>query len=608
MLGGTLFCNKELIMALDLRFWGKREYSKIMRLIFHYLWNGGLGIRLRLAWALLFVVLTICLNMSIPLIFEHIINKLSLCQITPVGTVQLLLLVYGITWICSKITMQMREIVLARVIGRGVRMLSIAVFDHLQNLSLRFHVDRKTGVIATVISRLQRAFPDIFLEIFIFLLPTIVEIIIAVGVLWYFYSFVYGFLLFAVLGLYILFSVIGIDWSSKALTVSLQKEEKVAARMVDSLLNFETVQYFNNQRLEHEECNQALIELEDALTKRNINTELVHMGQGIIMGLGLLVFTWISGTSVLNGTMKTGDFVLINSYLLQFIYPLSFFGIILRHIRRGLGDMEEAIRLLELKPEIVDRPQAKVLKTEMVEITFDNVFFGYEQQRPILKGISFRVPAGKTVAIVGPTGSGKSTITRLLMRLYDVTSGRILINGVDVRDITQESLRALMGVVPQDTMLFNNTLYYNIAYGNTNASATQIEHAIQLAQLDQLLYSLPDGIETIVGERGLKLSGGEKQRVAIARVLVKAPQMYIFDEATSALDTRTEREIQKNIDEISKDSTTIIIAHRLSTVVNADHIVVLQEGHVAEQGTHTELLAKQGIYRRLWDQQTSEEE
>lgn len=595
-------------MAMDLHFWGKREYGKIMRLVFHYLWSGGLGIRLRLVWALLFVIVTMCLNMSIPLIFKHIINELSACAGTPAGVVKLFLIVYGITWICSKITLQMREIVLARVIGRGVRKLSIAVFDHLQSLSLCFHLERKTGAIATIISRLQRAFPDIFLEVFIFLLPTIIEIIIAVGVLWYFYSFVYGLLLFAILSLYVLFSIIGIDWSSKALTISLQKEEQVAARMVDSLLNFETVKYFNNQQLEHDETNQTLVELEDALTKRNIHSELVHMGQGIIMGLGLLVFTWISGSAVLNGTLKTGDFVLINSYLLQFIYPLSFFGIILRHIRRGLGDMEEAIKLLEIKPEIVDRPNAKVLKTEMVEIIFDNVFFGYDSQRPILKGVSFRLPAGKTVAIVGPTGSGKSTITRLLMRLYDVTGGRILVNGIDVREITQESLRALIGVVPQDTMLFNNTLYYNIAYGNINASATQIEQAIQLAHLDSLLCALPDGIETKVGERGLKLSGGEKQRVAIARVLVKAPHMYIFDEATSALDTRTEREIQKNIDEISKDSTTIIIAHRLSTVVNADHIVVLQEGHVAEQGTHTELLAKQGIYRRLWDQQTNENE
>ncbi len=596
-------------MAIDLHFWGKREYGKIIRLIFHYLWNGSeLGIRLRLVWASLFVIVTMCLNMSIPLIFKQIINELSACIGTPAGMVQLLFIVYGATWVCSKITLQMREIVLARVIGRGVRKLSIAVFDHLQSLSLRFHLERKTGAIATIISRLQRAFPDIFLEVFIFLLPTIIEIIIAVGVLWYFYSFVYGLLLFLILSLYVIFSIVGIDWSSKALTLSLQKEEQVAARMVDSLLNFETVKYFNNQQLEHDETNQTLVELENALTKRNIHSELVHMGQGIIMGLGLLIFTWISGTAVLNGTMKTGDFVLINSYLLQFIYPLSFFGIILRHIRRGLGDMEEAIKLLEIKPEIVDRTNAKVLSAEMVEITFDNVFFGYDSQRPILKGVSFRIPAGKTVAIVGSTGSGKSTITRLLMRLYDVTSGRILVNGVDVRDITQESLRALIGVVPQDTMLFNNTLYYNIAYGNINASANQIEQAIQLAHLDALLCELPDGIETKVGERGLKLSGGEKQRVAIARVLVKSPHMYIFDEATSALDTRTEREIQKNIDEISKDSTTIIIAHRLSTVVNADHIVVLQEGHVAEQGTHTELLAKQGIYRRLWDQQTNENE
>ncbi len=595
-------------MALNLRLSGKKKYGKIIRLVFHYLWVDDFNMRFRMAGALFFVVLSICLNMSIPLIFEHIINKLSTCMVIPSGLVQLLLIVYGVTWICSKITLQLREIVLARVIGRGVRMLSIAVFDHLHKLSLRFHLERKTGAIAAIISRLQRAFPDIFMEIFIFLLPTIIEIFIAIGVLWYLYSFTYGALLFIVLGLYILFSVVGIEWSSKALLVSIQKEEKVASRMVDSLLNFETVKYFNNQKFEHNECNQALIELEDAITKKEIRSEMVHMGQGVIMGLGLLAFTLISGSAVLKGQMKTGDFVLINSYLLQFIYPLSFFGIILRHIRRGFGDIENALHLLEMKPDIVDRPNAQTLKPESVEITFDNVVFGYGPQRSILKGISFKVPAGKTVAIVGSTGSGKSTITRLLLRFYDVTDGRILINGIDIRDITQESLRALIGVVPQDTVLFNNTLYYNISYGNPQASAAEVERAIELAQLHKLVFALPEGISTVVGERGLKLSGGEKQRVSIARVLVKAPKMYVFDEATSALDTRTEREIQKNIEEISKGSTTLIIAHRLSTVVNADQIVVLQDGSVAEQGTHAELLAKQGIYKRLWDQQAYESE
>jgi len=593
-------------MAHNLRFSGKKKYGKIVRLVFHYLWSGGLDMRLRMLGALFFVVLSICLNMSIPLIFEHIINKLSSCMATPSGLVRLLLIVYGVTWICSKITAQLREVVLARVIGRGVRMLSIAVFDHLHRLSLRFHLERKTGAIAAIISRLQRAFPDIFMEIFIFLMPPLIEIVIAVGVLWHLYSFTYGALLFVILGFYVLFSVVGIEWSSKALIASIQQEEKVASRMVDSLLNFETVKYFNNQQFEHDECNRALIDFEDALTKKEVRAEMVHMGQAVIMGLGLLAFTWISGSAVLNGQIKTGDFVLINSYLLQFIYPLSYFGIILRHIRRGFSDLESALHLLEMKPDIVDRPGAQSFKAKSIDITFDNVVFGYGPQRAILKGISFKIPAGKTVAIVGSTGSGKSTITRLLMRFYDVTAGRILINDIDIRDITQESLRDLIGVVPQDTVLFNNTLYYNIAYGKPQAPAAQVEQAIQLAHLDKLIFALPEGISTMVGERGLKLSGGEKQRVSIARVLVKAPQMYIFDEATSALDTRTEREIQKNIEDISKGSTTLIIAHRLSTVVNADQIVVLQEGVVAEQGTHPELLAKQGIYKRLWDQQAYE--
>ena len=581
----------------------KRTPQAIIALLFSFIWATGRGMVVRLILSFVFVVVTICLNVSIPLIFKKVVNSLSSCNAMNITTLQLLFVLYGVTWILSKVTVQMREIVIARLLERAIRLLSVRLFDHLHALSLRFHLERKTGGITTIISRIQRAFPDIIMELFIYLIPPIVEVIIAMGILWHMYSLTYGLLLFLILGIYMIFSMIAIGWLAKAQRVNNQKEERVSTRLVDSLINYETVKYFNNQEFEHDQYDAALGELEDAATRKQVRSELVHLGQGVIIGLGLLVLTWISGNAVIQGTMQVGDFVLINGYLLQFFYPLSFFGILLRHIRRGFTDMENAFALLDLEPEIVDAPNAIALAPSAVRITFEDVSFGYQVARPILKGVSFTVPEGKTVAIVGPTGSGKSTIARLLFRSYDVSAGRILVNGNDIRSITQDSLRALFGIVPQDTVLFNNTLYYNVAYGNPSAPVEQVERAMQLAHLDNLVAALPYGVATMVGERGLKLSGGEKQRVAIARALVKNPKMYIFDEATSALDTRTERDIQKNIEEISQGSTALIIAHRLSTVINADQIIVLEHGLVAETGTHAELLAKGGLYKRLWDQQ-----
>lgn len=580
----------------------------IMRKLMSYLWVDDFGMRIRVFLALMFVVLSILLNISIPLIFREIINALSSCASQPGYYFSLIFIIYGFAWTLSKTITQLREITLARVLERGVRRMSSAIFDHLHTLSLRFHLERKTGAVATIISRVQRAFPDIFMELFIFLIPTIIEIIIAMGILWYFYSFFYGFMLCLILAVYIIISIVGIEWLAQAQKINNKKEEKLSTRIIDSLLNFETVKYFNNQEFEHEQCNELMKEVEDSATRKQVRSELVHLVQGIIMGIGLIILTWISGKSVLNGGMKVGDFSLINGFLIQFFYPLSYFGIILRHIRRGFTDMENALDLLDIKPEIVDKPDALTLTAQTVEVVFDHVQFGYSPSRPILKDVSFTIPAGKTVAIVGSTGSGKSTIARLLFRLFDVTGGRILVNGHDIRQVTQQSLQKLFGIVPQDTVLFNNTLYYNIAYGRPQAPTSEVERAIHLAHLDRLVSYLPAGVNTMVGERGLKLSGGEKQRVSIARVLVKNPKMYIFDEATSALDTRTEREIQKSIEEISFGSTTLIIAHRLSTVVNADTIIVLDEGRVAESGTHAQLLAMQGIYKRLWEQQLVDQE
>lgn len=412
-----------------------KSASYIMKKLMHYLWPHDWNMRLRLFVALFFVVVTIALNISIPLVFRKIINLLSNCTIISVHTVQLLFITYGLTWVMSKITLQMREIILARLLMRSIRRFSMKIFDHLHTLSLRFHLDRKTGAIATILSRVQRTFPDLFMELFIFLIPTVVEVIIVMFILWYFYSFYYGLLLFFILIIYIFFSVIGVEWLATTQLANNQKEERVSSRIVDSLLNFETVKYFNNQHFEHVQCDKAMQELEDTSTRKQVRSEMIHIGQGVIIGLGLLLLTWISGNEVISGTMQVGDFNLINGYLLQFFQPLSYFGIILRHIRRGFFDMQHALELLEIKPEIVDVPHAQVLPQDTnVQVVFDQVRFGYNPDRPILKDVSFTIPAGKTVGIVGPTGSGKSTIARLLFRLYDVTGGAILVNGKDIRD------------------------------------------------------------------------------------------------------------------------------------------------------------------------------
>lgn len=410
--------------------------------------------------------------------------------------------------------------------------------------------------------------------------------------------------LLIILVCYTVFSIIGTSWSAQVQRINNEKHFNAQSRIVDSLLNFETVKYFSNQAYEKQETDKLLQEVEDASTKKHVVTESVHLGQGIVIGIGLIVLTWLSGNSVIQGTMNVGDFVLINGYLLQFVQPLSWFGYILRKMRKGLTDLENIFNMLHLQPEVSNAPSAIDLKITKAEVTFDHVSFGYDPSRTILRDVSFHVPAGKHLGIVGPSGAGKSTIARLLFRFYDVNKGAILINNHDIRTVSQKSLQKVIGIVPQDTVLFNNTLYYNIAYGRPGATSEEINEAAHLAHLDGFIKLLPDGLQTIVGERGLKLSGGEKQRVAIARVLLKKPLIYLFDEATSALDSKTEREIQKNLEEISAGSTTIIIAHRLSTVIHADNIIVLDHGSIVEHGTHQQLLAHNGVYARLWKKQS----
>ena len=578
---------------------------KLLLRLWPFLWVHHWKMRIRVVGSLIFTAIMIVLNVSLPLFFRSIVNALSACSPQPVAYVSFILMGYGLLWVVSQIILQARAIVLYRSLERSMHLLAIQVFNHLLKLDIRFHLDRKTGAITNAIDRAEDGLDHIFWGIFLFMINTLVEMIMVVIILSYLYGALYSSALFLVMIGYLFFTTFLLNKSISVQEMYNDQREAASARMVDTLLNIETVKYFDNEKFEHTQCDQILQNQEDAGVIKYQYDSWLAIGQNIIVGLGLIFLTWTSGNAVLKGTMKVGDFVLINGYLLQFIYPLNHFGYIVRSIRKGLNDVAAAMNLLTLKPEIKDVHNAKDLLVDSAaaEVEFDNVIFNYDERRMILKGISFKVPAGKHVAVVGATGSGKSTIARLIYRFYDVNGGRILINGYDIRTLTQTSLHRAIGIVPQDTVLFNNTLYYNIAYGNPKASQQEVENAIKMAHLDTFIKRLPDGYNTAVGERGLKLSGGEKQRVAIARVLLKKPTLYIFDEATSALDTHTEREIQRNLDEISHGATSLTIAHRLSTVINADIIIVLDHGKIVEQGNHDQLLSKQGLYAQLWQKQ-----
>lgn len=549
----------------------------------------------------------IAINLSIPIIFKTIVNTFAQTQSLSPVVLSLLLASYGLFWTLSQIVAQTRMHVIYRVLERGTRLLSLSFFDHIISLSQRFHTERQTGALTNSIERAQHGYDSIFWGLILFLVPTALEMSLVIVLLSYLYGLLYGVaLLFIMIG-YLFFSFIAMKRSIKAQELHNEKRIQSSARIVDSLLNVETIKYFNNEKYEHAHINEFLKQQEDAGTKRSITDSTVQMGQAVVIGLGLTCLTWMAGMAVYNGTMNIGDFVLINGYFLQFAMPLNHFGYIMHQVHRGIQDMRSVLEILHIEPAIKDAPQAVAIKVDKAEVLFDDVYFGYTPERIILKGISFKVPIGKTVAIVGPSGSGKSTIARLLFRFYDVDSGAIFLNGHDIRLVTQKSLHQAVGIVPQDTVLFNNTLYHNIAYGNPTATENEVKKAAQLAYLDAFIDSLPQGYATVVGERGLKLSGGEKQRVGIARLLLKKPALYIFDEATSSLDTRTEKEIQQNLEEISAHRTTFIIAHRLSTVVHAHEILVLDRGSIVERGTHIQLLQHNGVYAQLWQRQQCEE-
>ena len=567
-----------------------KRYRAVLKL-YPYIWVKDWAIRWRFLLSIFLLLTTIVLNIGVPLILKQVINVIS----SPSSTIllaEMLLIAYGVIWTFSKATDQLRMVAVNRVIERGMRLLCLNIFNHLIGLSFRFHSDRKTGNLLSAIDRAQYAFWPFFCGLFFLILPTLIEVLIVAIILVCLYGYLYGSILAVTLICYMVFSLYGSKWSTDAQSLANEKSAAVTTRIVDSLLNYETIRHFVNQRYEYDVCNQLLSEREDASTRQHARGELVTLGQGVIMGIGLIALTWLSGTQVMAGTLRISDFILINVYLLQFMAPLGHFGYVLRDINEGLTNIEEVMNILDEKPDIQDSPQAMALNLTKGVITFENVSFGYDPRRPILQDISFEIPAKKTVAIVGASGAGKSTIAKLLFRYNDISNGRILIDNQDIREVTQNSLQSAIGIVPQHTALFNDTLRSNLAYGRLNATDAEIQNAIEHAHLAEFISSLPDGLNTIVGEHGLKLSGGERQRVAIARVLLKNPAILIFDEATSSRDTKTEHAIQENMEEISRHATTLMIAHRLSTVVHADEILVIDHGCIVERGTHKALLKR----------------
>lgn len=515
----------------------------------------------------------------------------------------MLVLAYNAARVMAVAFNQIRDALFARVGQHAVRQLANLTFRHLHKLSLRYHLARRTGGLSRVIERGVKGIESIVRFTILNGLPTILEFAIMAVVIWYQFGLQYVVVVAIMIGAYVWFTIKCSNWRIGIRREMNANDTEANSKAIDSLLNFETVKYFGNEEMEAERFDASMSQYEKAATKTWTSLAWLNFGQSLILGIGMAICMALSARAVMAGEQNIGDFVLINALLMQISIPLNFIGFLYREIRQGLADIETMFDLLLVPAEIQDKENAQALKTGDAALSFRDVHFHYDADRPILKGIDFQVPGGKTVAIVGPSGAGKSTISRLLFRFYDVTGGSVEIDGQDVRDVTQSSVRNAIGMVPQDTVLFNDTIAYNIRYGRPGASEEEVREAARMAQIHDFIEALPSGYDTEVGERGLKLSGGEKQRVAIARTILKAPPILILDEATSALDTHTEREIQSALDKVSKDRTTLVIAHRLSTVVAADQIIVLEAGKIAERGTHSELLANDGLYASMWARQ-----
>ncbi|WP_313591521.1 ABCB family ABC transporter ATP-binding protein/permease [Agrobacterium cavarae] len=575
-----------------------------------YMWpEGRPDLKMRVVWATFFLLVAKLVLISVPYFFkwatDALNGKVDMAGLLPVfllGAVALVI-AYNITRIIQIGFNQLRDSLFASVGQHAVRQLAYKTFVHMHQLSLRFHLERKTGGLSRIIERGTKGIETIVRFTILNTAPTFIEFLLTAAIFWVSYGFWYVLVTVVTVWAYIWFTVKASNWRISIRRSMNDSDTDANTKAIDSLLNFETVKYFGNEDMEAQRFDASMARYEKSAVAIWTSLGWLNFGQGVIFGLGSLVMMVMSALAVQRGEQTIGDFVFINALLLQLSVPLNFIGFVYREIRQGLTDIEQMFDLLEVEAEVVDAPDAKPLQIGAGAVSFKDVQFSYDPERPILKGISFDVPAGKTIAIVGPSGAGKSTISRLLYRFYDIQGGSITIDGQDIRDVTQKSLRAVVGMVPQDTVLFNDTLAYNIRYGRPDAPDADVTAAANAAQISGFISKLPDGFQTMVGERGLKLSGGEKQRVAIARTILKAPPILILDEATSALDTHTEQEIQSALDVVSQNRTTLVIAHRLSTVIGADEIIVLKDGNIAERGTHSSLMLAGGLYASMWSRQ-----
>ncbi len=591
-----------------------RSHWRTLAILMPYLWPRGrwdLRVRVMLAMALLAAAKVAIV--FIPFVYKEVIDALNITgpdgKVGALVAIPIIMIVaFGAARVAGQAFGELRDAVFAKVGQHALRTVALEVFRHLHALSLAFHLDRRTGGLSRAIERGTKGI-DFLLRFSLFnILPTLLELAMVCGVLWINYGPSYSSITLFAVGVYIIFTLTVTEWRLKHRREMNRTDSEASTRAIDSLLNFETVKYFGNEGHEANRFDQSMALYEKAAVRSQTSLALLNIGQGIIIAFGMCTVLLLAAQGIIDGKLTIGDFVLINTFMMQLYQPLGFLGFVYREIKQSLVDMDKMFELIEVHTEVADGPGAKPLRVGAGEVVFENVDFGYADDRQILHGVSFKVPAGNTDAIVGPSGAGKSTISRILFRFYDVKGGRVLIDGQDVRDVTQASLRANVGIVPQDTVLFNDSIRYNIRYGRVDATDAEIDEAARLAQIHDFICSLPAGYDSAVGERGLKLSGGEKQRVAIARTILKDPAILLFDEATSALDSQTEKEIQAALRLVSRDRTTLVIAHRLSTIVDADEIIVLVAGRIVERGRHEALLRANGTYADMWQRQQEQAE
>ena len=583
-----------------------RSDWQTIRTLLPYLWPAGdMKSRTRVVLAMLSMVIAKFAVIYVPILYGRAVDSLpDLANAGPMTALPLgLILAYGGARVASLAFGELRDAIFASVGQSAIRAIALETFRHLHRLSLRFHLERQTGGLSRFIERGTKAIDTLLRFTLFSILPTIIEIVLVFALLWSLLDIWFAVVTVATVVLYVTYTVLVTSWRIKLRRRMNEADQRANTRAIDSLLNYETVKYFGNEDHEAGRFDHSLRRYEKAAVANGQSLGLLNVGQSFVISAGLTIVMIMAAAGIADGAMSVGDFVMVNTYLIQLYQPLGFFGFAYREIKQALVDMERMFDLRRVSPEVEDKPGAPELTVSGGSVRFDNVEFGYDPRRPILKGVSFEVPPGKTVAVVGPSGAGKSTISRLLFRFYDVNGGRVLIDGQDIREVRQASVRAALGIVPQDTVLFNDTIAYNIDYGRPGSAQAGIEHAARLARIHDFIASTPDGYATMVGERGLKLSGGEKQRVAIARTILKDPPILLFDEATSALDTETEQAIQQNLRELARGKTALVIAHRLSTVVDADEILVLDAGQIVERGRHRELVARGGVYAAMWARQ-----